>query len=275
MLLVLLWAYWPTLQEMVNKWESEPDYSHGYLVVPIAAVFLWSRRDWFPWNDLHPSWWGGAFLLAAVVMRVLAGLYYLLPLDGWTLPLTVAGAVWLLFGSAVLRWSWPSIVFLWFMVPIPFSAEHWLRVPLQSIATQLGTATLIMLGQPAVAEGNVILLGDHTLFVEEACSGLRIFVGIFALAFAFVLFSRWSWWQKALVLLATLPVAIIANVTRIVVTGILYQSVSSEAGQKFSHDMAGFVMIPLAALLLWMFLVYLDRLFPEVQEIRQPAQIYR
>ena len=274
-LAAILWAYWPTLAEMVHQWENQPDYSHGYLVIPIALVFLWSRRSSFPTQNVGASWWGLALLAAAVGLRVLAGRFYLLPLDGWTLPLTVAGVVWLLYGTAVAKWSWPALVFLWFMVPIPYSAERWLRVPLQAIATKLGTAVLMMLGQPAIAEGNVILLGDHTLFVEEACSGMRIFVGILALAFAFVLFSRWSYWQKALVLLATLPVAIVANVMRIVVTGLLYQHVSGDAGQKFSHDIAGFVMIPLAAVLLWLFLIYLDRLFPQVEELRQPAKIFQ
>ena len=262
-----LWAYWPTLSEMVRQWEHQPDYSHGYLVVPIALFFLWSRRATLPREQLHPSLWGAALLLLAGAMRVIAGKYYLLPLDGWTIPLSVAGAVWLLCGGAVLRWSLPAIVFLWFMVPIPYSAERFLSVPLQAVATQLSTATLVFFGQPAIAEGNVILLGDQSLFVEEACSGMRIFVGIFALAFAFVLFSRWSWWQKALVLVAALPVAIIANVMRIVATGLLSQWVSSAAGKKFSHDLAGFVVIPLAAAMFWLLLVYLDRLFPEVEDI--------
>lgn len=267
------WAYWPTIQEMVHKWNTQPDYSHGYLVIPLALFFLWSRRDTFPSDQVSPSWWGFGLLLAAVALRIVAGRYYLLPLDGWTLPITIGGLVWMLYGSAVAKWSWPAIVFLWFMVPIPYSAEHWLRVPLQAVATKLGTGALVMLGQPALAEGNVIYLGDHTLFVEEACSGMRIFIGIFALAFAFLLFSKWSWWQKALVLIATLPVAIIANVMRIVVTGLLYQYVSTDVGQKFSHDVAGFIMIPLAAALLWLFLVYLDRLFPRVQEVRVPVTL--
>jgi exosortase len=269
-----VWAYWPTLTEMIHKWNTMPDYSHGYLVLPLALLFLWSRRDSFPYDQVSPSVLGLLVLAVAVGLRVLAGRYYLQPLDGWTLPLTVFGVVWLLYGTAVMKWSWPAIVFLWFMIPIPYSAELWLRVPLQAIATKLGTAALIMLGQPALAEGNVIYLGDHKLFVEEACSGMRIFIGIFALAFAFVLFSKWSWWQKGLVLIATLPVAIIANVMRIVVTGLLYQHVSTDAGQKFSHDVAGFVMIPLAAGLLWLFLVYLDRLFPRVQEVRVPATLW-
>ena len=272
---VVVWAYWPTLGEMVHQWERQPDYSHGYLVVPIAVLFLWARRSALPWGKIEPSIWGAVFLLVAVGLRVVAGLYFLRPLDGWTLPLTVAGVVWLLWGGAVLKWSWPSIVFLWFMVPIPFTAERWLSVPLQSVATRSSAAVLVMLGQPAITEGNVILLEEHTLFVEEACSGMRIFVGIFALAFAFVLFSRWSWWQKGLVLLAALPVAILANVTRIVTTALLYRWVSSDVGQKFSHDVAGFVMIPLAAMMLWLFLIYLDRLLPQVEDMDRPSQLLR
>lgn len=272
-IVAVVWAYWPTLAEMVHKWNTQPDYSHGFLVLPLALFFLWSRRDSFPVAEVAPSILGLLVLAVAVILRILAGRYYLLPLDGWTLPITILGTVWLLYGTAVTKWSWPAIVFIWFMVPIPYSAEHWLRVPLQAVATNLGTMSLVMLGQPALAEGNVIYLGDHTLFVEEACSGMRIFIGIFALAFAFVLFSKWNWWQKALVLLATLPVAIVANVTRIVITGLLYQYVSTDVGQKFSHDVAGFVMIPLAAALLWLFLVYLDRLFPRMQEVRVPTTL--
>ncbi len=267
MLAAVMWAYWSTLAEMVHQWNRQPDYSHGYLVLPIALFFLWSRCSTLPLEQLRPSVWGILLLLAAGAARAVAGMYYLLPLDGWTLPITVAGCVWLFYGWPCLRWSLPAIVFLYFMVPIPFRAESWFSVPLQGIATKLSTAALISLGQPAIAEGHTILLSEHTLFVEEACSGLRIFVGIFALAFAFVLFSRWSWWQKGIVLVAVLPVAIIANSIRIVVTGLLYQWVSSEAAHGFSHDVAGFVMIPLAAGLFWLLLVYLDKLFPVVEDI--------
>ena len=157
--------------------------------------------------------------------------------------------------------------FLWFMVPIPFSAETMLSVPLQRVATKLSTECLVMLGQPALSEGNTIWLGDNHLMIEEACSGLRILVGIYALAFAFVLFSTWAWWQKALALVAALPIAIVANVIRIVVTGLLYQFSTSNAARHFMHDFSGLLMIPLAAAMFWLLLVYLDHLFPEVEEI--------
>ena len=266
-LAAFLWAYWPTLVDMVRQWVRQPDYSHGFLVLPIALFFLWSKRSRISADQVAPSMYGAVLLLFAALLRIAAGAFYLGPLDGWTIPLWIAGCVWMLFGWRVLRWSLPSIAFLWFMIPIPFSAETMLSVPLQAVATKLSTASLVMLGQPALAEGNTIWIGDYQLFIEEACSGLRIFVGIFALAFAFALFSRWSWWQKGLALVAALPIAIIANVTRIVATGLLYQFASSDAAKHFSHDLSGMVMIPFAAALFWLFLVYLDRLFPQVKSL--------
>lgn len=267
LLIVSMWAYWPTLVEMVGQWLDQPDYSHGFLVIPLSIFFLWSRRAQLHQADLRPSLLGAGLLLVAAAMRIAASFYFLGPLDGWTIPIWIAGIVWLVFGWRCLRWSLPAIVFLWFMVPIPFSAESWLSVPLQRIATKLSTECLVMLGQPAISEGNTIWLGDNQLGVEEACSGLRILVGIYALAFAFVLFSRWNWWQKALALAAALPIAIVANVTRVVVTGLLYQFSSGEAARHFMHDFSGLIMIPFAAAMFWLFLVYLDRLFPEVEEL--------
>jgi len=261
----MIWAYWPTLSEVVASWMNEPDYSHGFLVAPIAVVFLWLRRDKCPVDSLHPSVAGLAALVAVSAVRIAAGMYFLQPLDAWTIPLWIASAVWMVFGLACLRWALPSLAFLWFMFPIPYSAETGLSVPLQAVATKISTFCLVLLGQPALAEGNTIWLGENQLFVEQACSGLRIFVGIFALAFAFVLFSRWAWWQKALALVAALPIAIIANATRIVVTGLLYQWTSGETARHFSHDLSGLVMIPFAAVIFWLFLIYLDSLFPEVE----------
>jgi exosortase len=267
LLVACIWAYWPTLVEMVGTWRDQPDYSHGFLVIPLSLFFLWSRRNQLQQFELSPSLWGATLLLVAAAMRTAASFYFLGPLDGWTIPIWIAGLVWLVFGGRCLVWSLPAIVFLWFMIPIPFSAETWLSVPLQRIATKLSTEMLVTLGQPALAEGNTIWLGDNQLGIEEACSGLRILVGIYALAFAFVLFSRWQWWQKAFALAAALPIAIIANVTRIVVTGLLYQYSTGEAARHFMHDFSGLVMIPFAAALFWLFLIYLDRLFPEVEEL--------
>lgn len=95
-------------------------------------------------------------------------------IDGWSILFWVAGVVWLLGGWRVLRWRLPSVVFLWFMIPLPFRAEGLLSLPLQGIATKLSCWTLHTLGQLALAEGNAIRINDFPLEVAQACSGAPV-----------------------------------------------------------------------------------------------------
>ena len=162
---------------------------------------------------------------------------------------------------SVLRWSLPSIVFLVFMIPLPYGMRRWLSLPLQHIAAQLSGIVLQFLGQPALTEGNTIWLDNVNLEVEQVCSGLLIFVGIFALAYVYLILVRRAWWERIMLLLGVLPVAIVANCARIVVTGLLYQYASGTAAKRFSHDFAGWLMIPLAAGLFALVLWYVDALF--------------
>jgi len=260
-----VWAYWPTILELVHIWNTVPDYSHGFLVVPLAVYFLWARRDRFPETRGNTAWPGLLLILLGIGMRMVGARFYAGSLDGWSMLLWAAGVVWLIWGSKVLWWSLPSIAFLWFMVPLPYRAERWLSLPLQRIATKLSCWTLQALGQPALAEGNMILLGESRMEVEQACSGLRIFVGVVALAFAYVIIFRRAWWEKALLLVSVIPIALIANSTRIVLTGILNQYWSGEVAHKFMHDIAGWVMIPFAAGLFAAGLWYLGKLVKEVE----------
>jgi len=262
-----VWAYWPTLVSLVAAWNREPDYSHGFFVAPLAAYFLWVRRDRFPGIAGGLSWLGLGLVAAGVAARAFGAHFYLEAIDGWSIMLWVGGVVWFFGGWRVLWWSAPSIVFLWFMVPLPFRMERWLSLPLQGAATKLSCWILQALGQPALAEGHVIFLGDYRLEIEQACSGLRIFVGIVALAFAYVIITRRTWWEKALLLLSAVPIALLANAARIVATGLLYQFVSGEAAKQFSHDGAGWVMIVFAAGLFGLVLWYLCSLVREVELI--------
>ena len=260
-----LWAYWPTLLELVHAWNTQADYSHGYFVIPLAIFFLWARRDRFPADQLTPAISGLVLVAVGAALRILGGWFFLGALDGWSIPFWVGGVCLLLGGWQLFKWALPSVLFLFFMIPLPFSAETALSYELQGIATKLSCAALNVLGQPALREGHVIQLGKHPLEVAQACSGLRIFMGIVALAFAYVIVVRRPWWEKGLLILSLFPIALVANATRIVATGLLYQYASSSAAQTFSHDVAGWVMIPFAAALFGMVLWYLGHLFKEVQ----------
>jgi exosortase len=265
--LAFAWSYWPTLALLVDSWNRIPDYSHGYLVVPIAILFLWVRRDKCPGLAQKLAWAGLLPLAFCFMLRYAGAHYYLGSVDGWSMLFWLVGAAWFLGGKALFRWALPSIGFLFFMIPLPYGMERWLSSPLQRIAASMSCWVLQCLGQPALAEGKTIWMNDHLLEVEQACSGLRIFVGILALAYAYLMFASRSWWERIFLLASVIPISLIANSARIVVTALLLQYVSSEAAKRFSHDLLGLVMIPFAAALFGLALWYVRSLVREEEEV--------
>jgi exosortase len=249
---LLLWAYWSTLVELAQHWSADPQYSHGYLVPGFAAVLLWLRRRQLDVARLRPSVaWGLGVLAAATAVRLVAGTHFFLAwLDPVSILPALAGVCLLAGGRAALRWAWPAVAFLFFMIPLPYSISLTVAGPLQTVATQASTYALQTLGRPALAEGHVILLNEFELGIVEACSGLRMLVVFFALATALALVIRRPLWEKLVVVASAVPIALLVNILRITATGVLYEIAGKELGEAVFHDLAGWVMMPVALLLL-------------------------
>lgn len=261
----LLWAYWPTLAELANRWTHESQYSHGYLVPAFAAAFLWMRRQSRPSWAPGFSWGGVAFLILALALRFSGAYLYFEWFDEISLLFALAALATLLGGRAALRWSWPAIAFLAFMIPLPFAIEQALTLPLQRVGTVASTYALQTLGLPALAEGNVILLNEHKIGVVEACSGLSMLVIFFALSTAFATVIRRPLWEKLVIVFSAIPIALISNIARITVTGVMYVIADPKLAQSVFHDWAGFLMMPFALVLLLLEMKMLERLFVEVE----------
>jgi exosortase len=268
-----VWAYLPTLQGLVHTWNTVADYSHGFLVIPLAIVFLVVRQKSCPGVGPSSPAVGLPLLALALAMRVAAGRFFFDFLDGWSILPWVAGSVALVGGWRLLVWSLPSIGFLWFMVPLPFGWESMASMPLQRIATKISCYIFQLLGQPAFAEGNMIMLGEYPLEVAQACSGLRLFISVMALAYAYVALVKQTWWEKAILTLSLIPIAITANALRIVATGFLWKYISGEAAHAFSHDYAGYAMIVLAAAMFWGVLWYMRQLVREDEVMEMSALV--
>jgi exosortase len=263
--LVFLWSYAPTMRDLVSVWTSVADYSHGFLVVPAAILILWLTRDGRPTIDrrFHPE--GLILIVVAAALRWISARYFIDAVDGWSLVVWIAGATWFLCGWPVLRWALPAIVFLLFMVPLPFRVETAVSLPLQRIATSGSSWVLQTLGQPALPEGTTIVLGDVHLEIQQACAGLRMFMGVLALAYVIILFSCRNRWERALLLLASIPAAVLANVLRITTTALLYQRFADHSIRQQIHDYAGLFTIFVGAALLAFAAWYLKRLIRKVE----------
>lgn len=262
--LALLWAYWPALVVMWERWSSDPQYSHGFLVPLFALVVLWSRRSQYPKHWGTGNSWGFVLLLSGWLMRFISAYFYLEPLDGLSLLPMLAGLVLLLGGWPVLHWCWPAIAFLGFMLPLPFQVEMALAQPLRQLATLASTYALQTLGYTAIADGNIILVQDVQLGVLDACSGLGMLFTFFALATAVALVLERPLLDRLILVASAIPIALIVNSARITATGMVHLQWGPEAAQAVMHDLAGWLMMPLALLLVWLELWFLKHVL--VQE---------
>jgi exosortase len=258
-LAALLWAQWPTLAVLGRRWASDPQYSHAYLVVVFALYLAWSRREYFHGPALASSWWGVALLAVGQALS-LAGTYvYFDWLRAASLLPSLAGVCVLWGGWRALRGAWPAIAFLIFMIPLPFRVEVALAHPLQRLATLASTYALQTLGYDAVAFGNVIDLDPERIGVAQACNGLSMLLVFVALATAVALVLRRPLPDRILIVVSAVPIALVANIVRIVVTGILYKTAGPKLAGLVFHDLAGWLMMPLALALMWLELRLLSR----------------
>src|SRR5262249_29724268 len=156
---------------MMARWARDPQYSHGFLVPIIAGIMLYRRRLLLDTEKATPNRWGLLLTLAGLEMYLAAAYVYFEWLEGASLIPLLSGLLLLLGGWPTLRWAWPGVLFLFFMIPLPYQVQTALAGPLRSLATAASTYALQTIGLPALAEGNVIRLNEVRIGVVEACSG--------------------------------------------------------------------------------------------------------
>lgn len=259
------WAFWPTLRELADKWFHDAGYSHGILVPFFAGYLIWLRREKLSFGE--PAWGLGLGLLAvAAILRVVSGLFVFSWSDMIALLPCIAGVVALFGGKPALRAAWPAIMFLVFMIPLPYKLEVALGAPLQTLASRGSAFMLQVLGLPAVREGNTIMLNDVKLGIVEACSGLRMLVTFFTFSTGVALLIHKPLLERSCIVLSAIPIALVTNIIRITATGMMYQ-LNKQFAQMFFHDLAGWFMMPICLAFLGLELWILNRL---IIETRQP-----
>jgi exosortase len=240
---LVLWAYLPMLTVFADKWIHDPQYSHG-LLVPIFSGFL-LRRAWKSSPvTLEPApLLGFALLGATFLMRFVAGTLLFHPLDAASLLLVFVSVSLIVGGRPLLKRTGAAIGFLVFMIPLPYDMERNVGQPLKVAATVSSTYLLQTLGQPAVRDGNVILMDEVRLGVVDACSGLKMMVTFAAFSVGAVLLMQRSRFEKLMVMLGIVPIAIASNVIRITVTGLTYAVFTNKGLVDFLHDAYGYLMM--------------------------------
>lgn len=254
------------IDNMMGRWNTD-EYNHGPLIPIIALYLLWLRAKEMSAADLRASWLGVAGVLLAIGVLLLGTLSSVYTITQYGLLLAIAALAVAATGLRGLKWLWVPLVYLVFMVPLPAFLENRLTAGLQLISSDLGVAVIRAAGYSVYLEGNVIDLGNYKLQVAEACSGMRYLFPLMSFGYLCAVLFRGRWWQRALILLSTIPITILMNSFRIGVIGILVNNFGIEQAEGFIHDFEGWVVfmacVAILFLQIWVFARMEKRRFSE------------
>jgi exosortase len=243
--------YRNVIAKLVHDWGVDENYSHGFLIIPLAAYLAWERRGLLAPLTVRPSGWGLAIVAGSIAVLLAGLLGAELFLSCIAMIGTIIGAVIFVLGWQHLRALAFPIAVLLLMIPIPAIIFNQIVFPLQLVASRVGEASLIAAGIPVLREGNIIVLANTTLEVAEACSGLRSLVSLLTLAIVYGYFTDRRPGVRVAVALASIPVAIVANGARVAGTGIAAHYYGPAVAQGFLHTFSGWMVFVAAFLMLF------------------------
>ncbi len=243
---VFIWSNWFGFKDLWEIWQRSDEYSSGLLVPFLAAYVLWSRRERFACCVIKPTLWGLLLFVAAKFMKFFGLFFMYSSLERLSIVVGIAGLLLLLFGWSCFRKAFSILLFLCLMLPLPASVHQSLLMPLQSWSTSSAVFCLEMMGYDVVRMGNVIDMNGTTVAVIEACNGLRMIIAFFVIGGFITLLSRRSRWERLVVFISCVPIALVCNTIRLTITAIAFTYVKGEYWEKLFHDFGGYAMMPLA-----------------------------
>lgn len=276
-------VFWPNLRRLWLKTRpiyGEPNSAHAMFVPIIALYYIYVNRDELLSERIRAAWTG--LPIAIFGMAVYA--YGIWPgqNDLWKdigMVIALFGLVFLLTGWAAMRILWFPLVFLFCAIPWPGLLYSWIASPLQRLAAKAAVFVLRITGVESNQSGTKIDMmtanGDwRTLNVAEACAGLRSLMTFITVAAAIAFLSVRPLWQKIIITLSAIPIAIFCNTMRVSGQGLLDRYVSRGWSEGFAHQFAGLAMLVPAFFMILLVGWILDQLFIEVADDapKKPAQ---
>ena len=240
--LPLALAYGPVCAGLARQWADDPNYAHGFFVVPMAAWLAWRRRASYAALPRRPEAAGFGLVALGAILYLAGTAAAELFTARVSLVVVAAGLLWALEGRARARVMAFPVAFLLCMVPLPYVIYYQFTFPLQVASSRWAAGLLGLAGMPVVREGNVLHLEGYSLEVVTACSGLRSIMTLGTMALFLSDFLRLSRGLKALLVAASIPVAVAANVLRLAITASVAAIAGAKTAESFLHELSGLVV---------------------------------
>jgi exosortase len=304
---LFLWAYWAYVNPFNGRWpaiwRSNEAWSHGFLIPVMAVLIAHYRLKEYNPQRFEPCLWGLALILVGGLVRVWSRILMMGFPGEVTFLLVAAGVVLWALGWPAFKALWIAVAYFIFLIPWDQKYYENLALPLQRAAAVAAEIFLNVMGKGVLREGNVLKLDGGDMAVAEACSGLRLLVAFMALGVFMAYLYRRPLWERGVIILTSLPIAVFCNFIRVTLMAISSDAIYHEGGrvaeghatwstwfprvvdgfgfgyvsqaqlERFRavvldptstlHQSFGFAMLGLAFLLLYLELGLIDRLFIE------------
>jgi exosortase len=246
------WIYFPILAKLAAHWWRDPNFSHGFFVPAFSTYVIWNQRHELARMVPRGSWSGLLLLTLAMMVLIVGSLGAELFLARFSLLLALAGLVVLFAGWNYMR----KVVFPWsfllLMIPVPSILFNQVTFPLQLLASKIASNVLPWLGVPVLREGNVIQLPIMALEVAEACSGIRSLLSLVTLAIIYGYLLERRILVRWVLALSSVPIAVAANSSRIIGTGLLVQYWDPNKAEGFFHVFSGWLIFVVSLAMLFL-----------------------
>jgi exosortase len=262
LILGIIGIYAEILQSLYSDWMNDPNYSHGLLVPIISGYFIWQQRDRLEKLEIKPAI-SGIILIIFALLVLFAGVaaqeYFS---KRASLVFLLAGIVLFLLGWQWLKALALPVGFLFFMIPLPYIVYDAMAFPLKLFVAKFSVISLKLMGVVVWREGNIIMFPQTVLEVADACSGLRSLMSLLALGVALSVLSQEKISRRVVLVLLTVPIAILTNMIRVIGTGFLAQYYGAAAAEGFFHEFAGMGVFVLAMVMLFVCSGVLRKIWP-------------
>jgi exosortase len=253
---VLCLHYWYVLRVTTYVWGHNGDWSHGYLIPLFSLYYLYMRRDRMPLSIREHGqasrWVGAGIILVSFGLYVFST--FRLPMEypkSLSLVGTILGVVLMTCGWPMTRWGWFAVAFLLFALPLPPRPYVAMTMPLRFVAANVSSAVLNLIPEMEAHARGALVEYIHrakpgTLYIEQACRGIRLMMTMMALGVAMAFVSERPVWQRLTMILACVPIAIFCNIVRVTATGFMVVFGHDDLARGVWHTMLGMSMLFIA-----------------------------
>ncbi|MGX4770541.1 exosortase V [Bradyrhizobium guangdongense] len=268
----VLGAYFPTLLALIDgPWQTEQE-GHGPLIMAASLWWVWQSRARLKAVEISPAPIAGwAILLCGLI------LLYLARIQQGLVTIEMASLLPVMVGCILLTAGWPTlrilafpIGFLVFAVPMPDWLVDAATVPLKVFISNMVTKLLYAAGYPVAQNGVMIMIGSYQLLVKDACSGMNSIFALSAIGVFYAYAFRWEEkLRSVLLLLAIVPITILANFVRVFTLVLIAYYAGPDLLEGIVHDMTGIGLFIVAVVLMFMFDAVLGLAFGLVSRLRR------